>query len=471
MGKSKKKELVMNTFIIGLGRFSTQLVSFLLLPLYTSILSTEEYGIYDLIVTISTFIMPVITLLMEESMFRFLIDCKNEEEMKKVISQTFLYTCKGCILFFILAYIVNFFFQIPYLFISLMYIFSSILSTLKNSLIRGLGKIKLYTLVNFISSALVIVLNVLFIAVLKTGVSGLLVSTIIANIVIAVVIFIILKVYKYISRKNFDKGLMKKMIKYSIPLVPNKLSWTIINLSDRFIVSTVIGVSANGIYSMANKFPSIMNTFYSFFDTAWKESSAKALQEKENSSFFNDIFQRLTKIMFAISVGIIVCMPICFNWFFNESYNEAFLYIPILVVAMYYNNISGFYGGIFSAYKDTKIMGITTVLGALINFSIDIICINFLGVYAAALSTLVSCLVVCLYRKYKVKKYIKLEKNNLMIYYILTAVTIILYYTNTNIIIKVLNFVVVAVYAFYDNKDTILKIAKPAIQKVRGVRK
>ena len=95
----RKKELAFNTIIIGIGKFGTQVLSFFLLPIYTSVLSTEEYGIYDLILTISIFLTPIITLLMEESMFRFLIDVKDEEEKGSVISQVVKYVIKRLIIF------------------------------------------------------------------------------------------------------------------------------------------------------------------------------------------------------------------------------------------------------------------------------------------------------------------------------------------------------------------------------------
>ena len=81
--KNRGKELLQNTIIIAIGNLSTQIISFFLLPLYTSVLSTKDYGIYDLLITISTFILPIITLLMEDALFRFLIDCKTEEEKKE----------------------------------------------------------------------------------------------------------------------------------------------------------------------------------------------------------------------------------------------------------------------------------------------------------------------------------------------------------------------------------------------------
>ena len=89
---NQKKQLLVNTIIIAIGKLSTQVISFLLLPLYTSKLTPGEYGTYDLLVTISTFLLPIITLLMEESMFRFLIDADDLKEKKRVITATIFYT-------------------------------------------------------------------------------------------------------------------------------------------------------------------------------------------------------------------------------------------------------------------------------------------------------------------------------------------------------------------------------------------
>lgn len=458
MSKSRTKDLAFNTIIIGIGKFSTQIVSFLLLPLYTSILSTEEYGIYDLILTITTFALPFITLLMEESMFRFLIDCKDDTQKKNVISQTMLYTLVSTIFFLAGILVVNNFFKIPYLWISLLYIASSIISGLRNALVRGLGKIKLYTLVNFISSLLNIILNVVFIALLRLGIYGLLLAGIISNIISSAIIFIILKMHKYFSIKNYDKNLMAKMIKYSIPLVPNSLSWAVVNLSDRLIISGAIGASANGIYAMSYKFPNLMNTIYGFFYTAWTESSAKAINDNENEEFFNNIYKSLTNAMFSVSLGIIVCMPLIFNLFIKADYSEAYKYIPILVIAMYFNNMSGYYGGIFTGYKDTKVMGITTIIGAIINIVVDILLINFIGIYAAAISTLVSCMIIYYYRKLNVKKYIKLKKVNLRTGYFIMGISLILYYYNNNFIIKLLNLLIVIIFVIFSNQEIINKI-------------
>src|SRR5574344_285582 len=103
---NQKKQLLKNTVIIAIGKLSTQIISFLLLRLYTSKLTTAEYGTYDFLVTLSVFLLPIITLLMEESMFRFLIDAETLKDKKKIVTATVFYTIVGAIAFTIIASIV-----------------------------------------------------------------------------------------------------------------------------------------------------------------------------------------------------------------------------------------------------------------------------------------------------------------------------------------------------------------------------
>ena len=188
------KELITNTIIIAIGNFGTKIISFFLIPLYTSILSTKEYGVYDLLVTVTIFIVPFITLLMEESMFRFLIDCKSDNDKKLVISQTIMFCFMTTIIFTIIYFVLSMFIHIPYKIIFYLYIISHVIVSLKNSLARGTSNIKIYALSNFMGSTLIIALNIIFIAVIKIGISGLLLSYIIGNLIVSIIVFAKLKI-------------------------------------------------------------------------------------------------------------------------------------------------------------------------------------------------------------------------------------------------------------------------------------
>ncbi len=467
---NQKKQLLKNTAIIAIGKLSTQIVSFLLLPLYTAKLSTEEFGTYDFFVTLSVFLLPIITLLMEESMFRFLIDADDLKSKKRTITATIVYTAVGTVIFTILAAIIMGIIHYEYAVIFIIFIISNILLGLSNALSRGMGKVNLYSLSNFILGVITIILNILFIVTFKLGVNGLLWSNIIANTATAVIMFYKLHLPQFVSKKDFSRETLGKMIRYSAPLVPNNLSWVIISLSDRLMLTQMTGADANGIYAVANKFPNIVYTCYGFFSTAWKESAARILKEENKSQYYNSIYKDVKFFLKAIVLGLIAIMPLAFPLLVNKSYNDAYKYIPILIISIYYTNMSNFYGGIFTAYKNTKIMGSTTAVAAVINIVINIIFIPKFGIYAATFSTLISNIVVYFYRRYKIMDYIKLKEKFNYVFWILLVITLITYYKN-NMILNIIVFLLVVAYCIFTNKNFIMRVSKPVISKVKSFTK
>lgn len=461
---NQKKQLLRNTVIIAIGKLSTQIISFLLLPLYTSKLSPAQYGTYDFLVTLSIFLLPVITMLMEESMFRFLIDAEDLKNKKRIITATITYTAIGTLLFTTIASIVMTIMKYEYAFVFILFIISNVLIGLSNSLARGTGKIKLYSLSNFVLGASTIILNVLLIVVFKLGINGLLWSNTIANTLTAVIVLKKLHLPQFISKKDLNKKTMLEMLRYSIPLVPNNLSWIIISLSDRLMLTWLIGTDANGLFSIAYKFPNIIYTCYGFFSTAWKESAAKILKENNKTQYYSSIYKDIKFFLKAIVLGLIAIMPFAFPLLVDPSYNEAYKYIPILVISIYYTNMSNFYGGIFTAYKNTKIMGTTTFVAAILNVVINLIFIPKFGIYAAAFSTLISNIIVFAYRRYRLKDYIKLREKFNYVFWVLLIITLITYYQN-NMTINIIMFIIVIAYCIITNLNFMKKILQPIINK------
>lgn len=454
-----KGRLIKNTAIIAMGKCSTQILTFLLLPLYTAILTSYEYGTYDYINSLVLFLVPFTTILMEEAMFRFLIDADTDEKKKEIISQSVIFIIGSLILVSVILYVIFFISKNKLKIYIVLYFVASIYNSLAQSFARGIGEIKIYAIGSFISSSLTLVLNVVFIVVFRMSVKGLLLSFIIANIFTPTFIILKLKMYKYISLKEINKNQMAQMLKYSIPLVPNSVSWIIINLSDRLIIMPVLGAAANGIYAIANKFPGMINTIYGYFYTAWKEEASRAIKDDNYEEYYNSIYRDLKRILYCISIGLLAILPFIFDVLIDCKFSEAYQYIPLLIIGVYFSNISGFYGGIFTAKKDTKIMGISTIISAIINLSITILLINKLGIYAAVLSTFISNLVVCFYRSYKLREYIIFEKDDM---FYLTALIllmgVILSYSYNNLWINSITLLVVLIYCIYINKNILIKI-------------
>ncbi|HPF83765.1 MAG TPA: oligosaccharide flippase family protein, partial [Bacilli bacterium] len=244
----KKQELLKNTVIIFISKFCTQFLSFFLLPLYTAFLSTKEYGTYDLIVTYLSLLAPIITIQLENSMFRFLIDVRdNDSEKQKIISIIFKIVLSIIVILSLLAFVVFNFISIKYIDLIVLNMIACIFINLLLQVSRGLGKNKVFAIASSICGITTLVLNIVFVLVFKMKVDGLLISMLIANLISSIYLFIRLKLYRYLNFNVKDKKLAKELVKYSLPLIPNNISWWIINVSDRTIISLILGIAANGI--------------------------------------------------------------------------------------------------------------------------------------------------------------------------------------------------------------------------------
>lgn len=273
--------------------------------------------------------------------------------------------------------------------------------------------------------------------------------------------------WQYIDFKKKDKKLIKEMYKYSIPLVPNGISWWIVNVSDRSIITAVLGTAANGIYAVSNKFPTILSSLLGIFNLSWSESAALHINSPDRDQFFSEVSNTVTKLFTCLGVGMISCMPFVFPILINKNYNAAYNYIPILVLGSVFNVIICLYSALYIAKKMTKQVATTSIIGAIINIVINVVLIKYLGLYAAALSTAISYFVMMVYRHFDLKKYMKItyEKGLLIKTILIFTFAIILYYQH-NIYLDILNLVVVVIYSILMNKDFLIASYKTVTKKL-----
>ncbi len=455
---SKKKELAKNTIIIFIGKVCTQLISFFLLPLYTGYLTTSQYGTVDLIQTYVRLLVPLITIELEMGVFRFLIDARGKDkDTKEVMTNNFMILFMSLLLFSGGYLIVTQFVKIDY---RLLILFDVFICTITGNLLqvtRGFGKTLDYSIACIITGVMTVVLNIILIVFCGLRVPGMIISMAVANGLGALYLFIKLKMYKYFDKELVNGGLVKSMIKYSAPLVPNDISWWIVSVSDRSIISLVLGTAANGIYSISNKFPTLLSSVFSIFNMSWCESATLHINSEDRDEFFSDICNTVVKLFSSLGVGMIACMPFVFPLLIDSSYNEAFIYIPILALGVTFNIGVSLYSSIYIAKKMTKQVAMTSIMGAIINIVVNVALIKYIGLYAAAISTMVSYFVMMLYRHFDLKKYlnIKYEKGIFFKTILIFTFAIFLYYQR-NVILNVINLVVVVIYAVIINKEFLL---------------
>ena len=458
---SRIKDLAKNTLIITIGRISTQFITFLLLPLYTALLTTEEYGTVDLITTLVQLFIPIVSLMIDQGVFRYLLSSENENTKKEVISNAF-FLLLGLNFVFIIIYLLLLpLITVKYKIWILLILVITAFSNLFLQISRGLKKTFDYALGSFICSLITITLNVLCIAFIKMSAVGMLLATFIGNVVCCIYLFFKLEINKYLSLSSVNKKTLLNELKYSIPLIPNQLSLWVMNSSDRLIVSFILGTAANGILAVSHKFPAIFMTFFNIFQLAWHETGTVHFFDKDRDDFFSKTIEEIMLLFSTLCMCIIIVLPIVFNLFVNSSYNEAYYNIPIYLIASLLNVMVGLLGVVYVATKKTFEIAKTTIIAALINIIVNIILIKYIGLYAASISTFMGYFITMIYRIIDTKKYLNIKYSLYKYVKIIVGIlfSTIIYYIN-NKLISIITLPFFICIALWVNKDYIVLIKK-----------
>ena len=210
----KYKYLLKNVGIMTLASFGTKILSFLMVPLYTNILSTEAYGTYDIYQTTLFLIVPVLSLNIADGIMRFSLDeTYDKREVFMVGVRRYIVACVLCILlvgvnqcFSIIETLTLY----PQFFV--LYFVTSLMSDVLNNYARGIEKVSDVAIGGIIGSVSMLTLNVLFLLVFKWGLVGYFVANCLSFASTDLYLLIKLKIWKVISWKPENRSLKKEMV-------------------------------------------------------------------------------------------------------------------------------------------------------------------------------------------------------------------------------------------------------------------
>ena len=471
MNNIREKSFIKNTIIIFLSKFCTQFLSFFLLPFFTTLLSTEEYGYFDLYSTYAWLLAIFLTLQLENGIFRFLIDKReNNSEIKKIITNGIIVILVQLLIFMSIYFICLKILKIK----NIEYIFIMTLSTsllnLMLQISRGLGKNIEYGLASIISGSSNVLLCILFIKYLSMKLLGIVLAYVFSNILASLFLIFKIKIYKYISFSVLSKNKIKELIKYSFPLIPNSISSWIMSISDKIMISFLLGVSFNGIYSISTKFSLLISHIFNVFSLSWTESASMSNNDEDRSIYFSKIINIVFLLCSFMCLLILAAMPIIFKILIKELYFDAYKYIPILICASFFELFSILIGGVFIALKLPKEIATTTILGGIINILINIFFMKKYGLIIASLSTLISYIYIALARYLKISKYVKIKLNyfNFFIITIMYIIIVAFYYSRSIIFSIVCEFMILIIFILMNHKFLIQYLKKYKILLFKG---
>ena len=386
----KYRYFLKNIGLMTLSNFASKILSFLLVPLYTSVLSTADYGLYDIYTTTAFLLVPLLSGAVSQAALRFSMDATSDRS--QVFSEAIrIFMQASLVIVAVVA--INYWFNLIPLFneypgyFVLYYVFC-LLSDILLSFARGIDRIFDVAIAGIISSAIIIALNVALLLVIPMGVSGYFIANISAFVAVSIYLIIRLKLWNYVTIGR-NKALSKEMAEYSKPLIFDQIAWWINNVSDRYIVTWICGAAANGIYSVAFKIPSILNVFQSIFNQAWTLSAVKEINES-SGEFYSKIYSIYNCGLVLLCSLLLVGDKIVARILYANDFYQAWQYAPLLTISVVFSCLCGVFEGIFAAAKETKTLASTTIVGAAINIAMNLVLVRYYGPLGAAFSTMVS---------------------------------------------------------------------------------
>lgn len=431
------KSLIKNSFLFAIGSIGSKAISFFMLPLYTRMLTTSDYGQLDILQTTISLLIPLVTFQVVEAVFRFSVDMRDKDSASKVLTNGIFLCLIGMLITLLLFPIFNNFEPFAtYTTMFYLIMFLTIFHGIIKQFVRGLEKIKTFVAADLIYTGSFVAFNIVFLVNLRMGLRGYFLSMVLAHLIAIIVLIIFANVFKYLNLKSFNKKLLKTMLIYSIPLIPNGLMWWVMNVSDRYILTYFLGFDATGIYSVSYKFPSLITLMNSIFFMAWQLSAMQEYGKEGYDSFYKNIFGVLSSFLLLITAVVLLILKPLMSVFVADAFYESWKYVPLLLVGTIFQAFSSFFGTNYTASKKTKGAFTTSVYGAIVNVGINLLLIPIWGIQAAAFSTMLAYLTMWLLRLFDTKKFvkIKIDWKSLIFSIVLIGIQIVGLYTITNMI-------------------------------------
>ena len=387
------RNLISNTALFGLSTFGARFLTFLLTPFYTRVLSSAEYGVTDLLLQTGNLIIPIASVGIANAVIRYGLEQTSDK--RSVFTTGLLVTLAGFFLLLLAAPLLDrIAFLSGYLWLVLLYVLAANIHSVCNQFARTMGHVRLFALDGVLRTVLTIVFNILLLAVFPMGVTGYVLANVLADGITTVFVFLRAKQWRHLRLSAVNRRDTARMLRYSAPLVPNNLCGWIINISDRYLIALLVGNAATGIYAVANKIPTILLTVANTFSSAWQLSALAERPEAEKERFFSNVFTVYSAIAFVVASGVILTAQISTRLLAAPDYYEAWRYVPVLTLATTFACLGSFLSSVYMVELCSTATLVTTLLGAVCNLAGNFFLIQWWGSMGAAISTLVSYLLI-----------------------------------------------------------------------------
>ena len=395
-----------------IGSMLSKLLNLVMLPYISSQLTKDQYGIFDMIQTITSVALPIFTMQSIEAAFRFVYVAKSNEEKGVILGHVWVIILVGSTLFVILLSAANtLWLKLGYVYILAIYYVFNVLINMYQRVARCYDDNKGYAISGVIQTLVMLLFQYVFLRFFKMKEEGLVYAYALSTLASCAYIEWRVCSLKQIHIKSIDRGLVKSIARFSLPLIPNSISWWAVSSVNRVIIVSVLGYAANGVYSMSNKFASIVTMIASTFQLAWQEYGLTEKDNPNRKELFSAVFDHFLVILTCITAGGILVQQLFFDLLIDPEFTESFRYIPLIMISVAFSSMSSFYGAGYFIYKKTSGAFKTTVISAGINLILCFTLVRLLGLYGIAIAGAFAYFILWIMRCVTMKSYFDIRVN------------------------------------------------------------
>ena len=407
MSKNRYVRLIVDMGVFTVGTVLTKLVQFLLMPLYTTYMTTEAYGVAELTNNMSELLFPIVTLCIYEAAFRYVIGSKysKEEILTSSIKVLSLSSLAGAIIVIFSQLIFHYEYAVYLYFILYAYSFRMLIAYY----VRGKGYSKLFAVSGIINAVFLAIFSFLFLVLLKWDVKGYLLAIAFSYISSMVFLFVGGRLYKEIKFSIKTKAVTKELLRYCTPLIIYNVGYWITTMSGRYILLWSTDASTAGVYAAVIKMASVINMLQQAFYAAFQLNTSREYESTDKEEYFSNIFKLYAACILMFGSIILCFSPLLAKITLKNEFYTAKVFLPLILFIAIIDCLFCFFKIMYTTYKYTKRAVPSMLVGAVVNVVMCLATVKKWGIWGVCFASLLCYAIQALYRIIDVKKFVNIK--------------------------------------------------------------
>lgn len=340
---TRSLRLASNTAIFASGTVTTQVIALATVPFVTAHLTPESYGSVELLLTTIALLLPVASLGISEAVIRFGMD--DSFNFREVISSGFavaaLGTIAGLMIWSAIAMATG---LKEFIWVGIAMLVGVVAREVAAGYLRASNRIKVLVVGGIVQSLLFACAVVLLMGLYAGGLSGYIVAILVSNLVVSSAFVVMAVRGGSVSVSSVGRDTLVRMLRFSIPLVPNALLWLAVASISRFFLYSSHGADAVGLYGVAVRLTTVLVGMTSVFMQAWQLSAIEERDALGSAEFESSVFAAFSGVMFVGASALLFALKPLIVVLFADSYYPAWISVPPLLFGVLFLAFATFSG-------------------------------------------------------------------------------------------------------------------------------